>query len=213
MVHGLGFSQADNVEELGLDALERARLLVLFTIGETAWNQEQRLLVESRVATGDMGLLGLHSATDSAYSWEGFGRLMGARFAGHPVTGQLPISVVGPAHSATAHLPSPWLFSEELYLFDELAKDATVLLAVDPGQLSTDNQSRLARQLASSQGGEEPGLLPLAWCIQQGGMRTFYTVLGHFLAAYEDANYLEHLSGAVRWLLGGDSPGAAPMAH
>ena len=51
----------------------------------------------------------------------------------------------------------------------------------------------------------ESALLPLAWCIERGPMRSFYTVLGHFVGAYEDQRYLEHLSGAVRWILGGAS--------
>jgi type 1 glutamine amidotransferase len=202
-VHHLGYRPADTVEELSTADLDRARVLVLFTIGETPWNSEQRALIESRLTAGALGLLGLHSATDSAYSWDRFGQFIGARFAGHPVTGELPISVVDPAHMATAHLPTPWKFVEELYLFDELASDAKVLLAVDPDQLSSEQRERLTAYLGSSGGSAQSGLLPLAWCIERGPMRSFYTVLGHFVGAYEDQRYLEHLSGAVRWVIGG----------
>ncbi len=210
-VHALGFRSAERVEELTPAVLVRARVLVLFTIGETAWTPEQRELIESRLATGDMGLLGLHSATDSAYGWARFGELLGARFAGHPVTTELPISVVGPAHAATAHLWSPWNFLEELYLFDELVPDARVLLVVDPGHLSTEQRERVSAQIGARPGLSEGALLPLAWCIERGPMRTFYTVLGHFVAAYEDQRYLEHLSGAVRWIVDGAS-GTGPPA-
>lgn len=199
-VHGLDCMLAEGVEELDLAVLTQARVLVLFTIGETGWTPEQRDLIESRVVAGTMGLVGLHSATDSAYSWPRFGELLGARFAGHPVTAELPISVVGPLHAATAHLSSPWNFVEELYVFNELVPDATTLLAVDPAHLSSENRERVAAHLDAT--GKAPGpLLPLAWCIERGPMRTFYTVLGHFVAAYEDQRYLEHLSGAVEWIL------------
>jgi uncharacterized protein len=210
-VHGLDCMLAEGVEELDPAVLTQARVLVLFTIGETGWTPEQRDLIESRVAAGTMGLLGLHSATDSAYSWPRFGELLGARFAGHPVTAELPVSVVDPVHAATAHLSSPWNFVEELYVFDELVPDARILLAVDPTYLSGEHRERVEahrRTSRSAQGelaqGElaEGALLPLAWCIERGPMRTFYTVLGHFVAAYEDQSYLEHLSGAVSWILG-----------
>jgi type 1 glutamine amidotransferase len=34
-------------------------------------------------------------------------------------------------------------------------------------------------------------------------MRSFYTALGHFVSAYEDANYLQHLRGGIEWVIGG----------
>ena len=201
-VNGLGFRQTASAEELSPAILGTARVLVLFTIGETPWTEEQCHLIESRLADGTMGMLALHSASDSAYGWAHFGQLVGARFAGHPVTGTLPVSVVGPVHPATGHLPSPWWFREELYLFSALVPDATVLLAIDPAKLSEEQGARLAAQPYALGESGPKALLPMAWCIERGAMRTFYTVLGHFHEAYEDQRYLEHLSGAVRWILG-----------
>ena len=211
LVHGLGYRSAESVEDLPPALLEQTRLLVVFTIGETPWQPEQRALIESRLSHGTMGLLGLHSATDSAYTWGRFGEILGARFAGHPVTAALPISVVDGAHPATAHLPSPWNFLEELYLFGDFVPDARILLAVDPAHLSSENRKLLATHEGSSHGPTDGGLLPLSWCIERGPMRTFYTVLGHFVAAYEDQRYLEHLSGAVRWIIEG-TPGTSTSA-
>jgi uncharacterized protein len=211
LVHGLDYRSAESVGDLPPALLEQTRLLVVFTIGETPWQPEQRALIESRISDGTMGLIGLHSATDSAYTWGRFGEILGARFAGHPVTAALPISIVDGAHPATAHLPSPWNFFEELYLFDDFVPDARILLAVDPAHLSSEHRKLLATREGSSHGPAEGGLLPLAWCIERGPMRTFYTVLGHFVAAYEDQRYLEHLSGAVRWIIEG-TPGTSTSA-
>jgi type 1 glutamine amidotransferase len=111
---------------------------------------------------------------------------VGARFDGHPVTGDLSIRVVDPDHPATAHLPSPWRFKEELYLFRELVPDARILLGVDFGTPS-------ARSGVLT--------LPFAWCIERGPLRSFYTVPGHFASAYEDVTYLRHLCGGLEWLL------------
>lgn len=201
-LNGLGFHHAERVGVIPAELLMEARVLALFTIGETQWSKDQREMIEARVAEGDLALLGLHSASDSAYQWAAFGELLGARFAGHPVTAELPVAVVDRRHPATSHLPSKWMFEEELYLFRDLAPDARVLLGVRPQDLSGPVQRRLAEAIEGHSGLNEPELLPLAWCIERGKMRSFYSVLGHFLSAYEDPRYVQHLSGAVEWLLG-----------
>jgi type 1 glutamine amidotransferase len=180
---GLGFRHAPRVRDIGLEDLERARLLALFTIGETPWSEGQREMIERRASSGALGIVGLHSATDAAYRWPAMGSLLGGRFNGHPITGDLPITVVDRSHPATTHLPSPWLFRDELYLFRELVPDARLLLAVEFG-------------------GSEVGTLPIAWCVERPPVRTFYTALGHFVAAYENADYLGHVLGGIRWVLG-----------
>ena len=180
---GLGFRHAPRVRDIGLGDLESARLLALFTIGETPWSQGQREVIERRASSGALGIVGLHSATDAAYGWPAMGSLLGGRFNGHPVTGDLPITVVDRAHPATAHLPSPWVFRDELYLFRELVPDVRLLLAVEFG-------------------GSQASTLPIAWCVERLPVRTFYTALGHFVAAYENADYLGHVLGGIRWVLG-----------
>lgn len=183
---GLGFRHAARSSDVTAEDLAAARLLVLFTIGETPWTPEQRATIEQRAISGTLGIVGLHSATDAAYQWPAIGRLLGGRFNGHPITGDLPITVVDADHPATAHLRTPWRFRDELYLFRELVPDARVLLAVEFG-------------------GPNAGRLPLAWCIERPPMRSFYTALGHFVAAYENADYLQHLRGGVEWVLGQDT--------
>jgi type 1 glutamine amidotransferase len=182
-LNGLGFRHAARAADITADDLAAARLLVLFTIGETPWNTRQRATIERRATAGDLGIVGLHAATDAAYGWPGIGNLLGGRFNGHPITGDLPITVVDPDHPATAHLRSPWRFRDELYLFREMVPDARVLLAVEFG-------------------GTSVGQLPLAWCVERAPMRSFYTALGHFVAAYEDADYLQHVRGGIEWVLG-----------
>ena len=190
-VYGLKFHGVTRVDDATEELLQQAQVLVLFTIGETPWSMAQRRIIEERVESGHLGLFGLHSATDSAYDWPAYGRLVGARFDGHPVTGDLSIRVVDRDHPATAHLPSPWRFKEELYLFRELVPDARILLGVDFGT-------------PSAEGGVVT--LPFAWCIERGPLRTFYTVPGHFASAYEDVTYLRHLCGGLEWILQISSP-------
>jgi type 1 glutamine amidotransferase len=187
-LNGLGFRHATRAADVTADDLEAARLVVLFTIGETPWSADQRATIERRAAAGSLGIVGLHAATDAAYGWPAIGNLLGGRFNGHPITGDLPITVVDADHPATAHLRSPWRFKDELYLFRELVPDARVLLAVEFG-------------------GTSVGRLPLAWCVERPPMRSFYTALGHFVAAYEDADYLQHVRGGIEWVLAAGTTG------
>lgn len=185
---GLCFRQVTRAADASPELLGAARVLALFTIGETPWSASQRAIIESRTSAGELGVIGIHSATDSAYGWECFGQLMGARFDGHPITAELSIAVTDPDHPSTRHLSSPWRFREELYLFRELVSDAHVLLGAElGGGFESDSRS----------------LAPLAWCIERGRCRSFYTALGHFHEAYEDVNYLRHLHGGVDWVLAG----------
>jgi uncharacterized protein len=185
-VHQLSFRHVARVTDLDVADLEQARLLMLFTIGETDWSGEQRSVIERRVHLGDLRIVGMHSASDSSYHWPAYGEFIGARFAGHPVTGVLPVQVIDGHHPATRHLHPTWNFNEELYLFSELADDRHDLLGVEFGR---------------DRDGTGSQILPLAWCIERGPMRTFYTALGHFGAAYENVDFVRHLGGGVAWVL------------
>ncbi len=187
-MYGLSFRHVEQVADLSVADLDQARLLMLFTIGETCWSDEQRSVIERKVRLGQLGFVGMHSASDSAYRWPAFGEFIGARFAGHPVTGVLPVLVIDDAHPATRHLPGRWPFLEEFYLFSDLAEDRHDLLGLEFGHRHD---------------GATGQILPLAWCIERGPMRTFYTALGHFGAAYENVEFVRHLGGGVSWVLAG----------
>lgn len=181
----------------GLDAprLEAGGVVALFTIGETPWSDAQRRALLEGVRAGRLGVLGVHSATDANAAWDEYGRLVGARFDGHPWTCEFDIDVEDDAHPATAHLPGPWRWRDEVYLFRSLRDDARVLLRVDPGGLDM-----------TVPGARVPDIgLPVAWCFEEGAGRVFYSALGHFPAAWEHPGYLRHLAGGLRWVVGAET--------
>jgi type 1 glutamine amidotransferase len=189
---GLAFVHAASVSEIEPGVLERARVLALFTIGDTPWTAAQRDLIARRVRSGALVLFTLHSAADSASSWEEFGQLLGARFDGHPWTQRFAIEVSDADHPSTRHLPAVWAFLDEVDLFRGLRADARVLLRASGEDLDM-----------SSPGARRPEIgFPLAWCFSEGKGRVFYTALGHFPSAYEDVRFLGHLYGGLEWVLG-----------
>jgi uncharacterized protein len=191
-LNGLRSRRVDDVRELDDDDLAASRALALFTIGETPWSAAQRAIVFERLRANTLAVVAIHSATDSCYGWSDFGRLVGARFDGHPWTKTVVLDVAEPGHPATRHLGTEWSWHDEVYQFRDLRRDARVLLRVRQDQL--DFTATGAKQ--------PPHGFPLSWCFAEGDGRVFSTSLGHFPAAWESPTYLQHLAGGLAWALG-----------
>jgi type 1 glutamine amidotransferase len=190
---GLDPQVVPTVRELEPDDLAHG-VLALFTIGETPFTGAQRQAVSEAWRSGDLAVLGVHSATDACHDWDDYGRLLGARFDGHPYTQSFEISVEDGDHPATAHLGATWSWYDEVYLFAHFVPDARVLLRVGEGQVDLAAAGRPVPECG----------LPLSWCRREGRGRSFYSALGHFAAAWEDPTYLRHLAGGLEWLLDED---------
>jgi type 1 glutamine amidotransferase len=189
---GLAPRRVDDVRDLSAAALEHARALALFTIGETPWSDTQRATIVRRLRAGELALVAIHSATDACYGWAEYGRLVGARFDGHPWTQSVDVAVVDPDHPATRHLGATWRWHDEVYQFRDLRPDARILLRAPVDQL--DHTARGAKQPRFG--------FPLSWCFTEAAGRVFSTSLGHFPAAWESPAYLRHLAGGVGWAVG-----------
>jgi type 1 glutamine amidotransferase len=191
-LHGLSADAVPDVRDLEPDELASARVLALFTIGETPWSDEQKRAALAAWSSGELRVLGVHSATDASHTWPEYGSMLGARFDGHPWTQDFAIDVSDPDHPSTAHLGGRWDWHDEVYLFRDLRADARVLLRLAEDQVDL-----------SVPGGRVPDCgYPLAWCIEDGDARSFYTALGHFHLAWELPVYLRHLAGGLAWLGG-----------
>ena len=180
-----------DVRDLSPRQIATARVLALFTIGETPFSAGQKAEALEAWRAGDLRVLGVHSATDACHTWPDYGSVLGARFDGHPWTQDFTIEVVDGDHPATAHLGERWQWHDEVYLFRALRPDVRVLLRL------AENQVDL-----SAPGARVPECgFPLAWTVREGAARSFYTALGHFSGAWETPAYLRHLSGGLAELL------------
>ena len=193
---GLAARRVTDVRGLAAADLAAARVVALFTIGETPWSADQRAALLQAVRAGATSVLAIHSATDACYGWDDYRLLVGARFDGHPWTQTCTVDVVGPDHPAVAHLGSTWRWHDEVYQFRELRPDARVLLAARPDELPLGDGADEAARPAFG--------YPLSWCFEEGAGRVFSTSLGHFPHAWESPDYLRHLAGGLAWL----TPGA-----
>jgi hypothetical protein len=189
---GLRFERCTDVRTLDTDALARAAVVGLFTIGETPWSPAQRAALLGRLRAAQLAVVAIHSATDSCYGWDDYGRIVGARFNGHPWTQSFALDVLEPDHPALRHLGPTWKWHDEVYQFRELRPDARVLLRVPDSELDL-----------TAPGAQRPDFgFPLSWCFTEGEGRVFSTTLGHFPGACESVDYLRHLTGGLAWAMG-----------
>jgi type 1 glutamine amidotransferase len=195
---GLGFHRVPDVRALDAAALAEARVVALFTIGETPWSDEQRTAFLAGVRSGKTSVVAVHSATDACYGWDEYGDLVGARFDGHPWTQWCTLEVGDRAHPAVAHLGPSWHWRDEVYRFRDLRPDVQVLLRAPEDELDPEPAA-----------GEPtpPFGYPLSWCFTEGEGRVFSTSLGHFPTAWENPAYLRHLAGGLEWSMRGAGTG------
>jgi type 1 glutamine amidotransferase len=175
-----------DVRALDVADLAAARAVVLFTIGETPWSERQRVALTEGVRAGRTALVALHSSTDSCVGWDEYGRLVGARFDGHPWTDWVGLEVTEPDHPALRHLGSGWRWYDEIYRLRDVRSDARVLLRVTQ----------------SADGPPQAVGWPLAVCFAEGAGRVFSSALGHFPAAWENPVFLRYVAGGLAWALG-----------
>src|SRR5437660_2217913 len=162
---GLETRVVHDVRDLEAGAVATARVVALFTIGETPWRDDQKAELLDGVRSGATSIVAVHAATDSCYGWDDYRLLVGARFDGHPWTQEVTLDVVEPDHPATAHLGPAWRWHDEVYQFRDLRPDARVLLRVRDGDLDR-----------SAPGATQPEFgFPLSWCFTEGAGRVFST--------------------------------------
>lgn len=138
------------------------------------------------------GWLGIHSASDTEYTWSWYGSLVGAYFSDHPAgTPTATFRVADRVHPSTSMLPSLWTRAEELYNFQgassTIRNNNHVLFDVDERTYT---------------GGSEGFDHPMAWCKLYDGGRSMYTEIGHADSAWSETLVVQHTMGAIGWVLG-----------
>ena len=161
----------------------------------------QRAAFKSYIEQGG-GFVAMHgSAGDPATFWDWYvDTLIGARFAGHPMTPQFQdarVMVEGQGHPITTELPGEWMMHDEWYSFtaNPRAADSTIIATLDessyePGELAMGDH-------------------PIAWTRCVGKGRAFYSAIGHLPDTYAAPHYVTMLENAVAWAA---SPSAACRA-
>jgi uncharacterized protein len=170
--------------------LKNFDVMVLMSTTGTIFNDQQKNSIQKFVRQGK-GIVGIHSATDTEYEWPWYTQLIGAQFLNHPHNQTLRLKVIDKNHPATYHLPEQWVWSDEIYSFQNFNPKVKVLITADE---------------SSYDAGEGMGEFhPIAWTNEFDGGRMFYTALGHTDWAYLNPDFTKHLLGGIWWAAKGKS--------
>ena len=166
--------------------------VLFFTSGELALDDSQRAALLDFVRRGG-SFGGFHSATDTLYSWQQYGEMVGAYFDGHPWT--QPARVVRASDDPVGGgIAYPWSLTEEFYQFRLISSFRTLQM------LDTTSVDLNAPGVKASS-------FPLTWVREYGEGRVFYTALGHFGDTWQSRDFQQLLENAMRWLLQPRAPG------
>lgn len=175
--------------------LGRFQAVVFLNTTGTVFDESQRDAFQAFVRGGG-GYVGIHSAADTEYDWEWYGKLVGAYFKSHPRIQEAVIRVEDRSHPATRHLPPKWTRTDEWYSFRANPRGEEVLIL-----MSLDT--------TSFEGGQMGDDHPISWFHEFDGGRAFYTGLGHTDESFAEEAFLEHMMGAIRWAAGVAEAGKA----
>ncbi|MCJ8167488.1 ThuA domain-containing protein [Pontibacter sp. E15-1] len=162
-----------------------AAVIFLSTTGDVL-NNYQEADFERYIQSGG-GFVGIHAAADTEYGWGWYGRMVGGYFESHPEQQEAVVHVVDADNPATKHLPKDWKRKDEWYNYKQLNKDNKVLLMLDE---------------KTYKGGTNGDNHPIAWYKEFEGGRTFYTGLGHTDESYQDADFMKHVLGGIKYAMG-----------
>lgn len=190
----------EDLSLLNSDSLRSFDALFFFTSGELALTDQQKQDLLAFVR-GGKGFGGVHSATDTLYSWPAYGELIGAFFDGHPWAQEVRIDVEEPLHPSMRGLAPQFAITDEIYQFRDFSRDRVrVLMTLDGASvdLSKEGVHRTDGDFA------------LAWARPYGSGHVFYTALGHLQSTWSDPRFQRLIEGALEWLLGIVDGPAAP---
>src|SRR5687768_9171224 len=127
-----GKFQVTATEDLSqLSDLTRYSAVVFFTSGELALTPAQKQGLLDFIRNGG-GFAGMHSATDTLYTWPEYGDLIGGRFDSHPWTEEVRIDIEDPEHPTVRDLAPSFAITDEIYVFRKFARDRVrVLMTLD----------------------------------------------------------------------------------
>lgn len=165
-------------------------VVFLLTSGDVLNGTEQAAF-EAYIRNGG-GYVGVHSASDTEYSWPWYGQLVGSYFDNHPSIQNADVLLEDATHPSTQNLPATWQRNDEWYNFQSnprasAASDIKVLLTLDED---------------SYNGGQMGDDHPISWYHEYDGGRSWYTGMGHTNASYADADFRSHLLGGILYAAG-----------
>lgn len=189
----------DSRKDITAENLKNFDAVFFYTTGELPISDVQKADLLAFIRSGK-GFAGSHSASDTFYKWDEYGKLVGGYFNGHPWHQDIKVIVEDAAHPATKHLGEAFVIKDEIYQFKvPYARDQLHVLM------------RLDLSSVKNTGKRKDGDYALAWTHAYGKGRVFYTALGHRDELWkDDERFQKHILGGLRYVFGLEEGSAQP---
>src|SRR5919109_333148 len=176
-------------------------VIFLSTTGDVL-NDTQQAAFERYVQAGG-GYTGVHSASDTEYTWPWYGQLVGAYFRNHPA-GTPTATVVreDKTDPSTVALQDRWQRTDEWYNYQSPVNPVVNGGGVDYSPRATSG-THVLLTMDESTYAEDDGTdgtdddHPISWCRRFDGGRMWYTGMGHTQASFGEADFLKHMLAGI----------------
>ncbi|GAB3962031.1 hypothetical protein GCM10028805_62130 [Spirosoma harenae] len=175
------------------DSLRHYQAVIWLSTTGNVLNQVQQAAFERYIQAGG-GYLGIHAAADTEYDWPWYNKLVGGYFASHPSNSNVrkaTVDVIDKNHLSTSMLPDHWERTDEWYNYRSFYSDLHVLANLDENTYD---------------GGINGANHPIAWYHEFDGGRSYYTGGGHEDSSFSEPLFVQHLLGALNWVMGSNKP-------
>jgi type 1 glutamine amidotransferase len=172
------------------DSLQDFAVVVFLNTTGDVLNDAQQQAFEKFIQTGG-GFLGIHSATDTEYKWEWYGKLVGGYFRGHPPGIHQAVVRKVMDHEIINSIPEEWTRKDEWYNFRDINPAINVLQNLDE---------------STYEGGDMGDNHPITWYHEYDGGRVFYTGMGHTKETFDEDLFRKLLRNAIKYVAGNDRP-------
>ncbi|MBL7698053.1 MAG: ThuA domain-containing protein [Chitinophagaceae bacterium] len=180
-----------NADDFNDKNLQKYDAVIFMSTTGNVLNAEQQAAFERYIQSGG-GYVGVHSAADTEYDWPWYGNLVGAYFESHPNNPNVrraTVMVTDKNHPASSMLPDSWERTDEWYNYKSIYSGIKVIMKLDEGTYD---------------GGTNGADHPISWYHEYDGGRAFYTGLGHTDETYSEQQFIEHLTGGIKYAIGND---------
>lgn len=192
---------AQSAADLTPQRLKTIDVLIFYTTGVLPIPGATWTAIQDWVRSGQGGFVALHSATDTAWPYEGpretYTEFVGGKFAGHPWTQGTPVRFAthDPRHPTVAMWGPTTPYAEEIYQYSDF----------DPARVRVLQSLDFVGMPL-----KRPYAVPVTWIRRVGRGRLFYTNIGHTLSTWNDPRYRAQIVEGVKWAAGATSGDATP---
>jgi len=191
-----------NGKSVNYKTLKDFDAIFFYGIGELELTDQQKADLISFIRDDGKGLVGVHTAIASFYTWPLWGQMIGGYFDDHPwLIFDAPIINEAPDFPAMKELPHTFVVRDEIYQVKDFERDQVRVLArLDPTKIDLNNP-RVHRSDHD---------FPVAWARTYGKGRVFYASFGHTKESWDDPRLEKMWLEAILWAMGLEPGDARP---